>query len=72
MPPRLASGRGLVWCPDWFLGIGVWSAPGAGSWEPAPGALQDAPGAGFQEPAPGGVQDAPELTFRTFREKWEK
>jgi len=25
MPPRLASGRGLVWCPDWFQEP-VWEA----------------------------------------------
>ena len=25
LPPRLASGRGLVWCPDWFQEP-VWEA----------------------------------------------
>jgi hypothetical protein len=27
MPPRLASGRGLVWCPDWFQGTSLGSSP---------------------------------------------
>jgi hypothetical protein len=26
MPPRLASGRGLVWCPDWFQGTSLGSS----------------------------------------------
>ena len=27
MPPRLASGRGLEWCPDWFPGTSLGSCP---------------------------------------------
>ena len=27
MPHRLASGRGLVWCPDWFQGTSLGSSP---------------------------------------------
>jgi len=27
IPHRLASGRGLVWCPDWFQGTSLGSCP---------------------------------------------